>query len=216
MDIETYAKLHPKTGHAIILPVTLKRISTLPKGSIILDIGCAEGETIFWLESQFPKKYKYIGIDLSETRIKCANKKKNTNSRFFVSSATNLSQIRSSSIDFALCSQVIEHVDHDELLVSELSRILRKGGRFQLDTVFKKWWAKYFYNSPSGWALDPTHVREYQNLTELRKMFERNLSVTDVILKQVFRNLRLIHPSFPKINLKILGYYTVFILGKKL
>ena len=74
MQIEKYAENHPKNRPGVILPETLITMSTLPKGSRIVDIGCVEGHTIEWLREFLPNKCKYIGIDFSKTRVEKAQK----------------------------------------------------------------------------------------------------------------------------------------------
>ena len=74
------------------------------------------------------------------------------------------------SIDLFVSSQVIEHVD-DARMIRAIERVTRPGSMVYLSTVFKRWYAWYFYRSPAGWALDPTHLREYRSDAELLDKF---------------------------------------------
>jgi ubiquinone/menaquinone biosynthesis C-methylase UbiE len=213
MDIEKYAQVHPKNKPAKISDTILKDIKRLNKGSKILDIGCAEGATINYLYSLFGKKYDYVGVDLSETRIKKARALRIPNTEFLVSNAENI-DLKESSFDCILCSQLLEHVESENNLLKEIHRLLKQDGIFQVDTVFKKKWAWYFYRAPIGWALDPTHLREYSNLKTVKEIFEKaDLKVGKIYTTKSYRDLNKVSPI--KLKIPIPGYYTLFIEGKK-
>lgn len=217
MHIEEYAKKHPKNNHATILPETLKNIGTLKEGSMILDIGCAEGNTIQWLDEYFPNRYKYIGIDLSETRIEKAKEKIIAQAEFRVGTAENL-PIDSGTVNFILASQVIEHVPSDTQMLMEVGRVLAPKGGFQIDTVYKKKWARYIYRSPSGWALDPTHVREYTDINAILSKFPPTLKVQSYSFTKSYRRFNIVSslswlPDWAKI--RIPGYFVIFFIGSK-
>ena len=213
MDIEEYAKKHPKFKGASLSPIILEAIEKLPKGSKILDVGCAEGLTIKELYSIFKDKYHYTGVDLSKTRIRSANKLKIPNSKFVVASGEDM-PFKNASFDCILSSQVLEHVDNEKMFLAEISRLLKPKGIFEIDTVFKKEWAWYFYKSPMGWALDPTHLREYTNIDEVRRLFRKaHLTIDEIYIVQAKRDLSKIIPL--KLKISIPGYYTLFVLGKQ-
>jgi ubiquinone/menaquinone biosynthesis C-methylase UbiE len=213
MNIEDYAKKHPKISGASLSPRILEKIQELPDGSRILDIGCAEGFTIERLAYQFEKEFEFVGVDLSETRIKSATEKEIHSAKFIVSSGESI-PLEDNSFDCILCSQVLEHVESDEKLLKEIYRLLKPRGIFQVDTVFKKKWAWYFYKSPMGWALDPTHLREYEDLEEMRELFSKqHLKIELIEKKQAYRDLSKVSPI--KLKLPIPGYYIVFVVGNK-
>ncbi len=217
MNIEFYAKKHPKNKPGIILPENLDNINKLPVDSKIFDIGCAEGSTIQWLGSRFLDRYKFIGIDLSNTRIQKALKKKIPRAVFCLAKAETLSLV-SGRADFVIASQVIEHVSSDIEMLMEIERVLIFGGKFQIDTVYKRKWARYFYRSPSGWALDPTHVREYTDIDDLISKFPSSLKIQSIKLQKTYRKLNIISifsflPDW--LQIRIPGYFTVFISGYK-
>lgn len=218
MNIEKYAKYHPKSKPGVLLPETIHQIGSLVENSKVLDIGSAEGNTIQWLESLFPDKYYLFGVDLSKTRIEKATSKKINRAEFRVGNAENL-PIEDSSIHYVLTSQVIEHVSDDEQMLKEIDRILMPGCRFQIDTVYKKKWAWYFYRSPSGWALDPTHLREYTDIDSFLSKFPQTLIVESVVLYNCYRSFNIIPflwflPDW--LRVLVPGYYTLFVLGRKL
>lgn len=213
MDIEEYALAHPKDEPAKIQEQITRELKKLKKGSKILDIGCAEGATIRFLADMFGDKFKYTGVDLSKERISVAKNKKTLNTEFIVSTGEKM-KLQSSSYDCILCSQVLEHVEDEDSLLSEIKRLLKPNGIFQIDTVYKKTWAWYFYKAPIGWAIDPTHLREYTDMSSVREIIERNgLAIDTMYTRKDTRNLRKI--GLFDIEIPIPGYYTLFILGKK-
>ncbi|HOA18806.1 MAG TPA: class I SAM-dependent methyltransferase [bacterium] len=212
MDIEEYALAHPKDEPAKIQEQIIRELKKLKKGSKILDIGCAEGATIRFLADMFGNKFKYTGVDLSKERISIAKNKKTPNTNFIVSTGEKIN-LQSSSYDCILCSQVLEHVEDEDSLISEIKRLLKPNGIFQIDTVYKKPWAWYFYKAPIGWAIDPTHLREYTDISSISKIIERNgLTIDTVYTRKDTRNLKM--GSLFDIEIPIPGYYTLFVLGK--
>lgn len=211
MNIEEYARKHPKTKNAPISDVVLEQIERLPDNSKILDIGCTEGSTIRFLHNIFKDRFYYFGIDLSETRIKVAQNLNLSKTKFIVSNAQDI-PLEDDHIDCILSSQLIEHVEDESSLLFEVKRLLKPSGFFQIDTVYKEKLAWYFYRSPSGWALDPTHLREYSDIEYLKDLFEESgLSTQQLYKEQCFRVLGK-RTALP-IKIPIPGYYTLFIIG---
>jgi SAM-dependent methyltransferase len=218
MNIETYAARHPKTRPGSLLPESIAAIGSLPEGSKIVDIGCAEGFTIQWLQDQFPGRYAFLGVDLSSTRIDKAIQKNLPDAEFRVGDAQAL-PVNDQSVNFVIASQVIEHVPDDGQMLKEIERVLAPGGQFQIDTVYKKKWAWYFYRSPAGWAIDPTHLREYTDIDALVTRFPASLKVTDVKLLRSLRRLNILRSlSFLPdwVRFYIPGYFVVFLSGYKM
>lgn len=132
MNIETYARKHPKMRQGVILPENIAAMEKLPGSARILDIGCAEGHTLRHLRALFPDKFEY--------------------------------------------------------------------------------------HSPSGWALDPTHLREYTAVDELAAQFPPALKIDSVLLQKTYRRLNIIRslsflPNWMK--LRVPGYYVLFLSGHK-
>jgi len=86
--------------------------------------------------------------------------------RATVDDVERLRTIEPGSVDFFISSQVIEHVD-DERMLNAIANVTRPGSIVYLSTVQKHRYAWYFHRSKAGWALDPTHLREYVRDAEL-------------------------------------------------
>jgi len=129
----------------------------------ILDLGCAEGRT-----SGDLLKYGFVvGVDICRPMLKKAlriNKKKIP----FIWGLGEKLPFKKETFDFVLCSEVIEHVLNDIVLLSEIKRVMKKKGYLLITTprkdaegiysiirnAFLKTWNK-------GKLPFPYHIREY-------------------------------------------------------
>lgn len=69
------------------------------------------------------------------------------------------------SFDYVISFQVIEHIENDKEFVREVSRVLRKGGKFIVSTP----------NAPMSLTRNPWHVREYR-IEELKALLKGSFS----------------------------------------
>jgi 2-polyprenyl-3-methyl-5-hydroxy-6-metoxy-1,4-benzoquinol methylase len=96
--------------------------------STILDIGCGSG----FLGSILTNKAKtFIGIDYVDER-------KSENFNFLIGTSSTL-PFKSDQFDIIICNHVIEHVPDQELLLSEIRRILKSGGICYMTCPNKLW-----------------------------------------------------------------------------
>lgn len=104
------------------------------KNSTILDYGCGDGRYIE--EFLNVNSYRIIGADISAYAIKQA-KKKFPKARFYVTGGDNEKlPINSSSVDFILAADVIEHIFEVESFLVEMNRTLKKGGKIFISTPY--------------------------------------------------------------------------------
>ncbi len=90
--------------------------------SRVLDVGSGGG---FLTASLSDAGYKVIGIDLSTASIREA--KAHVQANFAVAAGESL-PFRDDTVDAVTCSEVLEHVEDADAVVSEISRVLRPGG----------------------------------------------------------------------------------------
>lgn len=171
-----------------------------------------------------------FAIDLSENRINLV-KKINAKINAFTDSAEDLKTIKDRSIDFLVATQVIEHVD-DKKMINEIYRVLRDNGVAFISTVYKKWYGWYFYRCCGKWTLDPTHLREYTDTSQLLDIIKKYnfeilenektlhwFPITDFIFKRIGfkRNIydNKIIKLFRNVKIPILGYYNWELVFKK-
>jgi SAM-dependent methyltransferase len=69
------------------------------------------------------------------------------------------------SFDYVISFQVIEHIKRDKDFVKEVSRVLRKGGKFIVSTP----------NAPMSLTRNPWHIREYTE-QQLRDLLSADFS----------------------------------------
>ena len=102
------------------------RRSTAP--SAALDSGCGAGALAFALA---PFVERVVGVDLSAELVAAGNELAPPNCELIVGDATAL-PFEYGSFDIAGCMRVLHHARRPELIVSELARVTRPGGRILL------------------------------------------------------------------------------------
>lgn len=232
MEFDKYSKkyIHYYTGE---IPTLIKDIFDRYNIKSIADLGSGDGSI---LDALLKKGYlnnieKVIAIDISQERI---NNVKKISDRIlcFVADVCKLNMLDTMSLDLTISNQVIEHIPDEEEFIKEAHRVLSKEGLFYLSTVFKKWYGWYFYRCNGKWTLDPTHLREYTNETQLLNIIKKYsfeilenkktlhwFPITDFIFKRMGlkRNVydNKIMKLFRNIKIPILGYYNWELVLKK-
>jgi len=87
----------------------------------VLDVGCGGGELLSFL----PIRNKY-GVDINLTSVKWA-RRRGINARV-VDVETQKLPYRDNYFDLVLCTELLEHLFNPFLLLSEIKRVLKKGG----------------------------------------------------------------------------------------
>jgi len=105
------------------------------KNSTILDYGCGDGRYLEEFLNVNP--YKIIGADISPYAINQA-KKKFPKGRFFVTEGKDNEKlpINAGSVDFILAADVIEHIFEVTNFLTEMNRVLKKGGKIFISTPY--------------------------------------------------------------------------------
>ncbi len=134
----------------------------------VVDLGCGGGINSYYIKEKYPHSH-VVPIDLSLIRcLKCRENAQTTPVKADILKIP----LRDASVDFVVCTMVIEHVPEDNVLVEEISRILKNGGTLVMTSVIKGKYAWYFRkNKDRTPVLDPTHVREYRSVDEFKKLF---------------------------------------------
>jgi SAM-dependent methyltransferase len=117
----------------------------------VLEIGTGMG---YGVEVVAPSAKRYVTIDKS-----CAYNVTLPANAEFQQMAVPPINFPDESFDFVISFQVIEHIKRDKNFVKEVSRVLRKGGKFIVSTP----------NAPMSLTRNPWHIREYteQQLRDL-------------------------------------------------
>jgi len=244
MDFENYSE---KQIHFLDseIPTLLEKTFKDLKEISVIDLGCGEGQLLHSLikHGLLKDAENVIGVDLSKTR--CNRFKKNVKiADVICSDVCNVPQLKSKSFDFAICTQVIEHITEEELLLKEINRLLKNDGLLYISSVIKKWYGIYVYMNNGKIRLDPTHVKEYSSEDDFTNLLRKTgfqiieIEITPVkyslldLLIRMFIRLSLISPDgsianiygmVPKrmrkfrnmISIPIIGYYIIEVLCKK-
>ncbi len=101
----------------------------------VLDAGCGRGDFTFYLAKKFPD-WQVTGIELVEEKYKDAliikDKLGLTNAE--VLNINLLELDRENEFDLIISSDVLEHIQDDDLVFSNFQRALKKGGHIVLTT----------------------------------------------------------------------------------
>jgi len=114
----------------------------------ILDLGCDNGEWTIKLSRKMGTK-KIYGIEIVEERINDAKnkginvKKADLNSKF---------PFENESFDVIHANQVIEHISNLDIFISEIYRVLKKGGYIIISTENGSSWHNIFAGI-MGWQI---------------------------------------------------------------
>lgn len=143
-----------------------KFCAPLVKGKTVLDTGCGARQGPFIISES---ALKVFGLDISYAAIEyCSKNWHKDNVKYIVSDAKAI-PFKNGSFDAVLSFEVIEHIDNYESYLSEVSRVLRQGGRFIISTPQKS------IASPGASLSNPDHVREFE-LEEFNNILRNNFS----------------------------------------
>jgi ubiquinone/menaquinone biosynthesis C-methylase UbiE len=108
----------------------LKQMVGDVKGKQVLDIGCGEG----FLSRHFAKAGAVVtAVDISEALVEAAKGEEQRHPlgvRYIAADAAKLSMLGDESFDVAYCHMALMDIEDYEAAIGEVSRVLRKGGRF--------------------------------------------------------------------------------------
>lgn len=142
-----------------------------------LDIGCRDGYWSDWLKK---RGYKVTSIDI-EPLYKGA----------IICDVEDGLPFKKSSFDIVFCTEVIEHLHKPSLLISEIDRVLKKGGRSVLTTPNSNWFF-YWFTRLFGYTPDKLQNRDHKQFFS-------------------YKTLQSISPGY-----KIFGYFPYILFFKKI
>lgn len=103
----------------------------------IIDAGCGLGYKAAWLAELAPHA-TVIGIDISDSVYFASTSFKHLPNLYYMKGDIAHTNLKSNSIDFVLCDQVIMHTENPERTFAHLSDITSKGGAFACYVYRKK------------------------------------------------------------------------------
>lgn len=136
----------------------LRKLSSLPSGKVVLEIGCGNGTGAKLIKKYFSPKEIYA-VDLDERMIKLA-KENNTDSsvHFEVGDVSNL-KYKSNQFDAIFDFGIIHHIPNWKDCLKELKRVLKPGGELILEDLSIETFNGFF-----GWIMKKTLKHPYETL----------------------------------------------------
>jgi len=110
-------------------PATFRLIGNV-KDQLVLDLACGEGYNTRMLAR---KGAKVTGVDFSEKMIELAKSeetKEKLGTHYYISDAADLKKFTSNNFDVVTCFMSLQDIENYEKAISEVARVLKKGGRF--------------------------------------------------------------------------------------
>ena len=123
---ESYDELHgggKDLEHIRALQRSWPILSRLSVTSVV-DVGCGTGRSMLWLKQEMPT-LQLIGVDPSEKLLAIARKRL-PDSKLEVGSGEQL-PLQDNSVDLALATGIMHHVDRPVEVIREMFRVAKKG-----------------------------------------------------------------------------------------
>ena len=143
----------------------IEKIQKILQGVVnkrIIDVGCGDGRTIFYLAK---RKNTVIGIDISHTRLSRAKQKvlRYSNHTLAVQSYAEALPIKGKVFDGAVCTEVLEHVIDDDALLRGLSQVVKPHAwvLISIPTVSMRRYFDMLYTKKPIYFDPIEHVREF-------------------------------------------------------
>jgi 2-polyprenyl-3-methyl-5-hydroxy-6-metoxy-1,4-benzoquinol methylase len=130
----------------------LDQVAPITENHVVVDVGCGSGNLTLHSAS---KCKLAIGIDPSETAIQFCNSLSSNGHSVFIPAAGDALPFPDEYADVVLLVEVIEHLDAPMKIISEVSRILKKGGLIFVTTpnyAFPSLWP------PMEWLADRSRM----------------------------------------------------------
>lgn len=133
----------------------VKRAVSFP-AETVLDLGCGNGNIIGLLKKE--KEARYYGVDLSDEMIQEARKRLGEDVGLETADAADL-PFQDEYFDLIICNASFHHYTNPEKAVSEMRRVLKKGGTLILGdpTIPGKWLRKFL-----NWGLHQGNTGDHR------------------------------------------------------
>ncbi|MBK9720318.1 MAG: methyltransferase domain-containing protein [Saprospiraceae bacterium] len=141
----------------------------------VLEIGCGEGYGIKLLA---PHASRYIAIDKHIP----SNQENFKNIEFKQMEVPFLQGLNNDRFDIVICFQLIEHIQDDKTLLSEIHRVLKPGGKLLLTTP----------NKTMSLTRNPYHMREYTT-EEFKNLMSQYFKIDKIFFGGVFGDQQIVN-----------------------
>lgn len=154
----------------------------LGENDTVLDVGCNNGQHTM----KAAKIVKHItGIDIDSAELGKAKReaaRKNLhNIKFLKISAEKKLNFKANSFDKLLFFDVVEHLENQDLALSEIHRVLKKGGLLLIAAPNRNTsWKKLQKSVGLPYFSDPDHKREYSENEISRLLKKHNFKILGI------------------------------------
>jgi SAM-dependent methyltransferase len=114
--------------------------SKVPAHGRLIDVGCGTGNNLRYVIRPDTKSY---GIEYAENSARIARVMLGDDADIRIASATAI-PFHDEHFDFAMCIEVLEHIEDDGAALGEIARILRPGGHLVISVPYRHWFPSYF------------------------------------------------------------------------
>jgi 2-polyprenyl-3-methyl-5-hydroxy-6-metoxy-1,4-benzoquinol methylase len=150
----------------------------------ILDAGCGLGRHTFFIARKYPN-IPIIGVDLSNANISVCNRIREK--KGFESVRFRIEDLRFLDLDqyfdLILCSDVLEYIEEDNMVLTNLRNLLKENGRLILHTprLASRRYLRFLERFCSSDPVERSaHAREgYTRLELMEKLKDNGLRITD-------------------------------------
>ena len=126
----------PKECFKFLHKILKKKVKKNKKYEL-LDVGCANGELLFYLDKQF-SNINFTGVDIRKDLIDLA-KKKLPNSTLLLKKDFNKKILIKKRYDFVICCGVISIFDNLDIFINNLKKSVKKNGYLFIFNSFNEY-----------------------------------------------------------------------------
>jgi 2-polyprenyl-3-methyl-5-hydroxy-6-metoxy-1,4-benzoquinol methylase len=145
----------PKESHKLLYKILKKRISK-NKNYELLDVGCANGELLYFLSQKF-SNIKFYGADVRKDLINLAKKKLSQN--IYLKQCDYNKKSLNKKFDIIICSGVISIFDKLDIFFKNIKNNLKKNSTLFLFSTFNE----YDYDIMLSYKDMNSKIKNYQS-----------------------------------------------------
>jgi len=185
----------------------------------IVDLGCGDGNLLNQLfhEGTIKKEDSIYALDPSQTRL---DRIKNPNFKKIRASGGK-TKLKGSNFDYVICTQVLEHIKEPHLVIKEMYRILKKGGKVFLTTHgnFEEHGIPYDFFRYTRYGLKYLAISNHFRSTKIKPQGGRFIAVAKFIqtlIPRILKNRYLVYIYYSIAMVPIFFIHLVFFYLDKL